>query len=650
MSKKTILSKQDKPIRSKHRVLILQGGGALGAYEAGAFRAFYDWLSMQPSRDDENMFDVVAGTSIGAINASIITSYVKERRNAGKSPKASWEGVAHRLEEFWSKISVSPTMTDSLIPYLWPGGFLRHIFPNIASGEAARRYYAAKASMLQGSPGVFSPVVPVFDFKYFDIWNTSFRSSNEPLKRTMKEYIHFPIKTSIEKNEPRLLVITTDVATAEAVVFDSYSNESKIAVDDQAADNDKSSAATNDRETRTPNSIKYEKGLEAEHVLASASVPINFDYQWIPNEYDYENPSNNSYSPAAEKKFRAFWDGGIMSNTPLWEFLISHRAFWINRIASQDSTKIEKYLWLKPEEVVYGRSISKTDLVPNVDVYMINVWPTRIDPDRIPKDYDQTLARQDNIIFGDKTENDQLMAETITDYANLAKEIRQRALDWAGSITNGDPKQEQKLKDLQRRIDELLDKDSNPHRLNESRLRYKDLLLGQFDVDKVHRVERKADTDAIFNMMLDFTTETVQRLMVDGRDDALQNIIAHQMDLLRHYLDLRKSDARQHGTEEEEETAAAGKKHSAIEEELRDIEEELLSMLKDAMNKVVRKDNRSYYADALSSLKSYLERRERYLEQLRPLASRGGVLWAAIGEDGLEQVLSYHKGESMLRD
>jgi NTE family protein len=53
------------------RVLVMQGGGALGAYEAGAFRAFYDWLDMQ-TKQDENIFDVIAGTSIGAINASII--------------------------------------------------------------------------------------------------------------------------------------------------------------------------------------------------------------------------------------------------------------------------------------------------------------------------------------------------------------------------------------------------------------------------------------------------------------------------------------------------------------------------------------------------------------------------------------------------
>lgn len=57
--------------RFKQRVLVMQGGGALGAYEAGAFRTFYDWLDMQ-TKEDENIFDVIAGTSIGAITASII--------------------------------------------------------------------------------------------------------------------------------------------------------------------------------------------------------------------------------------------------------------------------------------------------------------------------------------------------------------------------------------------------------------------------------------------------------------------------------------------------------------------------------------------------------------------------------------------------
>ncbi|HEX7033987.1 MAG TPA: hypothetical protein VF172_13395 [Nitrososphaera sp.] len=98
---------------------------------------------------------------------------------------------------------------------------------------------------------------------------------------------------------------------------------------------------------------------------------------------------------------------------------------------------------------------------------------------QLPRDYDLTQARQDDIEFGDKTGNDQQMAESIADFANLFKEIRRRALDWAATITGGDPKQEQKLKDLESEINRILDRDCNPQRLSESRLRYRDLILGQ---------------------------------------------------------------------------------------------------------------------------------------------------------------------------
>jgi NTE family protein len=709
----------NKPVRSKNRVLIMQGGGALGAYEAGAFRAFYDWLSMQPSSEDENMFDVIAGTSIGAINASILISYVKGKRNVGSSPRASWEGAANRLEEFWTtKVSTTPLLSDSLVSGLWFGDILRNFYPSVASAEAARRYYAAKASILQGSPGVFSSVVPIYDFKYLDIYNTSFRSSNEPLKRTLRDYVAFPIKTSVEKNEPRLLTITTDIATAQAVVFDSYSDKSPITSPSSSSPSSttadelaKEQAGINSnkktegevrkqeqgqgqelelekryqqqlallpsqaqqqqqqqQESWPPQYIKYEKGLEAEHVLASASVPINFDYQWLPYEYDYENPSNNVYSPALEKKFRAFWDGGIMSNTPLWEFLISHRAFWIERIVKDEPAKLEKYLWLKPEEAIRGRSISHTELVPNVDVYMINVWPTEIDLNHLPRDYDLTQARQDDIVFGDKTQNDQQMAETITDFANLAKEIRHRALEWATTITSGDPKQEQKIKELESTIDDILDKDCNPQRLSESRLRYRDLILGQFDVEKVHRVERKADPNAIFNAMLDFSVDTVQRLLKEGRDDALRHIIDYQIDTLKHFVDLRQN--RQIKRLKAESDKAEKDEKSSLVVDFQAIEAELLNILQQASAKI-REDSRdpSYYENTISVLKSYVEQRHKYIERLELLAGFDGndggdaknnndgggssptaAAGLTLGKDSTVHFALYRDGVAILRD
>jgi len=63
------------------RVLILQGGGSLGAYEAGVYQAFYENVTKQDKErgfKDKPLLDIIAGTSIGAINSAVLVSYVLE--------------------------------------------------------------------------------------------------------------------------------------------------------------------------------------------------------------------------------------------------------------------------------------------------------------------------------------------------------------------------------------------------------------------------------------------------------------------------------------------------------------------------------------------------------------------------------------------
>lgn len=59
--------------------MILQGGGSLGAYEVGIVHVLYHWIKKDCNEND-NIFDIIAGTSIGAINAAIMTSHAIEEK------------------------------------------------------------------------------------------------------------------------------------------------------------------------------------------------------------------------------------------------------------------------------------------------------------------------------------------------------------------------------------------------------------------------------------------------------------------------------------------------------------------------------------------------------------------------------------------
>ena len=103
----------------------------MGAYEAGAYKALYEWLSKKDKEEGKETsitFDNIAGTSIGAMNAAVLTSYVVEN--------GTYEGSAERLVDFWkylSKESVSDT--NPWFKLFWD--YLHNMNKAIATGEAA---------------------------------------------------------------------------------------------------------------------------------------------------------------------------------------------------------------------------------------------------------------------------------------------------------------------------------------------------------------------------------------------------------------------------------------------------------------------------------------------------------------------------------
>ena len=95
-----------------HRALVFQGGGALGAYEAGMYKALYDKLNETALKEKRQLFDIVSGTSAGAINASIIVSHFLQNKDKSNP----WDGSAEKLEEFWNDVSTDTPLYES--PFL----------------------------------------------------------------------------------------------------------------------------------------------------------------------------------------------------------------------------------------------------------------------------------------------------------------------------------------------------------------------------------------------------------------------------------------------------------------------------------------------------------------------------------------------------
>jgi len=116
------------------RALVLQGGGALGAFQAGAFKALYEKITREDKEDGNEgrpLFDIIAGTSSGAINAAVLVSHVIENK--------IWKGSAEKLVEFWEYLSC-PTPDITKMSANWKKEHDKNN-PNAASAEAARRYY-----------------------------------------------------------------------------------------------------------------------------------------------------------------------------------------------------------------------------------------------------------------------------------------------------------------------------------------------------------------------------------------------------------------------------------------------------------------------------------------------------------------------------
>ena len=237
-------------------VLILQGGGSLGAFACGVFKALVK---------NDIKIDIVAGTSIGGANASIIASSKKD------NPE-------NALEQFWLELAEGdinsnsyPFMNWSLYGLTNPLTSIADYTRNIHSSEIKSISSFYKSAFF-GNNKVFiprwNPQYALSDPEYFNPNNWTYLYDHSPLIKTLEKYVDFNKLQPNGNPNSRLIITAVNVLTAEPLAFDSSKQQ-----------------------------------ISPKHLLAATAYP-KYYFQWVEVE-------DEVYA----------WDGSLLSNTPLREVI-----------------------------------------------------------------------------------------------------------------------------------------------------------------------------------------------------------------------------------------------------------------------------------------------------------------------------------------
>ena len=249
--------------KGSENVLILQGGGSLGAFACGVFKAF---------AKKNVKFDIIAGTSIGGINGAIAAG---SRNDAPEKD----------LEDFWLDLAQS---SYNIIPDIFTFDFDYQKYQARLKRSPAAYMNAA----FFGVPNFFIPRWFNFNTPNSNLsqleeyvqppWKWTYMYDNSALRNTIEKYIDFKklspkshqndSNTSNSNNNinSRLIITAVDVLTAEPLIFDSY-----------------------------------KKPIEMKHLLATIGYP-QYGFPWV------------------EVRDGTFaWDGSLLSNTPIREVMVA---------------------------------------------------------------------------------------------------------------------------------------------------------------------------------------------------------------------------------------------------------------------------------------------------------------------------------------
>ena len=282
---------------SVENVLILQGGGSLGAFGCGVFKAI---------AESQVKIDILAGTSIGGINAAIIAG------SRDKRPESA-------LEQFWlelaeNSIDLAPSLTHPIPPDpsnnksdSYYSRYYQH------AGVPFRQALSFYSSAIYGNSMMFlprwRPEYAIKDPKYFRPTEWTYIYDHSPLALTLEKYINYDKLRPGGNPNTRLIITAVNVLTAKPMTFDSAHQQ-----------------------------------ITVKHLLGTSGYPL-YGFPWIEVE-----------------KGKYVWDGSLLSNTPLREVIdaspvIDKRIF----IVENYPKKIERLPQNLPEVLHRARDIMFSD-------------------------------------------------------------------------------------------------------------------------------------------------------------------------------------------------------------------------------------------------------------------------------------------------
>ena len=282
-------------------------------------------------------------------------------------------------------------------------------------------------------------------------------------------------------SDPRLILISVDIEEGATVPFDSYRKPKNGLLKTEYY-----VKQIGDEESEK-RSITYENGINTDHVLASASVPKNFDYVDI--------------------KGRKFWDGGILSNTPLRETISEHISFWRDK-QNLDSVKLSFESWT-----------DKIENIPSLDIFIVNLHPAKETADNsLLNDYDAVKDRENDIRYHDMTDYDLKVATFVSDYVSLVTKMSNLAFE----LIKEQGESKKRIKDF----NDILETPGKSQQRSGTERHYEDLIKNRFDINKIMKIERLDDADTISDKIVDFSPTTISYLITCGIRDALTQVIS----------------------------------------------------------------------------------------------------------------------------